>query len=166
MFYEHLSPISLGYWPLEVVRPSLLASKLSSTYTLIGPWCKSMSKTFLIMFLELLFLKSCVMSGGLWCILSLLPGCFMVFFFFFVLRTWATCGGGHIYWVIFRHEARWPPRRSFICFCPLSKSLRGHRANHQLCFSIPNKQYSHCGAYEWDYQCLWPPFHLINLSWA
>ncbi len=83
LFQEHLSPISLEYQSLEVVRPSFLASEPSSTYTLIGPWCKSMLKTFLIMFFELLFLESCVMSRGLWWTLSFLPSCFMVLILFF-----------------------------------------------------------------------------------
>jgi len=37
---------------------------------------------FLISFLELLFVESCVMLGGFWQALSPLPGCFMMFIFF------------------------------------------------------------------------------------
>jgi hypothetical protein len=119
----------LEYRPLEVVTSSLLASKLSSTYTLIGPWCKSMLKTFLIMFLELLCLDNCAMLGGFWWILSLLP-CYLMVLNYFLLRAWAACGRGHLYWIIFKHEARWPFRRSFIWFCPLSNFPRDHHANH------------------------------------
>jgi hypothetical protein len=54
-FQEHLSPLSLEYWPLEVVTPFLLASKPSSTCNLTRLWCRLMLKTFLIKFLELLF---------------------------------------------------------------------------------------------------------------
>jgi hypothetical protein len=68
--------ISLKYWPLEVMRSSLLASEPSSTYTLIGPWCRSTLKMLLMMLLELLFLESYVMSRGLWRTLSFLPSCF------------------------------------------------------------------------------------------
>jgi hypothetical protein len=35
-FYKHLSPISLEFRPLEVVRPSFLASKPFSTYICLG----------------------------------------------------------------------------------------------------------------------------------
>jgi hypothetical protein len=40
--------------------------------------------------------------------------------FFSLLLARAACGRGHHYWVMFKHEARWPPKRSFICFGPLS----------------------------------------------
>jgi hypothetical protein len=103
-FKSNCSLISLEHQPLEVVRPSLLASEpssTSSTYTLIGPWCRSMLKTHLKAFLKLLFLESCVMSGAfgehcpfykvvLWCSI------------FSLLLTWATCGGDHHYWIIFK----------------------------------------------------------------
>jgi hypothetical protein len=46
------------------MRPSLLASEPSLTYTLIRSWCRSTFKTLLIVFPELLFLENCVMRGG------------------------------------------------------------------------------------------------------
>ncbi len=58
-------PISLEHWPLEVVMPFLLASKPALLCTLIGPWCRLMLKTHLIVFFELLFLNSYVMQWGL-----------------------------------------------------------------------------------------------------
>jgi len=64
------------------------------------------------------------------------------------------------------HEIGWPPRRSFICFRPLSNSLKYHHAGLQLRLSILNGWYPHRGAYEWDYSCLWPPFDPISPSWA
>ncbi len=103
------------------MKPSFLASNPSSTYTMIGLWCRSMSKMFFIAFFELLFLKIVSCQGAfhehcplyqvvLWCS------------FFSLLPTWATCGRGHHYWVIFRHKARRPHKRFFICFGPLSIS--------------------------------------------
>ncbi len=74
--------INLEYRPLEVVKPSLLASKPSLIYTLIGSWCRSMSKFFLISFFELLFFKSYVMLRGFWRTLLPLPNYFMVLIFF------------------------------------------------------------------------------------
>ncbi len=135
------------------MRPSFLASKPSLTYTLIGLWCKLMLKTFLIMFFELLFLNSCVISRGLWWSLSPLLGCFIVFILLFI----TSMGGiwkGHHYQIIFWHEVRWPHRRSIICFVPLSSSFKDHHACPQLRLSILNKGYSHHGAYEWNYVCL------------
>ncbi len=82
-FQEHYPHVNLEYQPLEDVKPSFLASKPSSTYTLIGSWCKSTSKTFLITFFELLFLKNYEMSGDFWQALSFLPSCFMVLIFLF-----------------------------------------------------------------------------------
>jgi len=103
-FKNTYPPINLEYWPLEVVRPPFLAYEPSLTYTLIRLWCRSTLKTLLIAFFELLFLESCVMLGGLWWTLSPLPSCFM-FIIFFLLPAWVECGGGHHYWVIFKHEA-------------------------------------------------------------
>ncbi len=82
-FTNTYSPISLEFWPLEVVRPSLLAFKPSLTYTLIGPWCRSMLKTLLITFFKLLFLEGCVIPGGLWQALSPFLGCFMALILLF-----------------------------------------------------------------------------------
>jgi hypothetical protein len=147
------------------VKPSFLASEPSSTYTLIGFWCKSMSKMFLITFFALLFLKNYKMLGFLWRALSLLLGCFMVLFFI-ILPTWATWKMGHHYWIIYMHESKWPLRRSFICPGPLSSIRRNHYMGPKLCLSIPSKWYPHHGPYEWNYPCLWPPFDLISLSWA
>jgi hypothetical protein len=62
-FKSTYSPINLEYWSLEAMKPSLLAFEPSLTYTLIGPWCKLMLKTFLITFLELLFVNNYVMLG-------------------------------------------------------------------------------------------------------
>jgi hypothetical protein len=118
----------LEYRPLEAMKPSLLAFKPSLTYTLIGPWCRLTSKMFLITFFKLLFLENYVMLEGLckhcpfyqvvlWC------SCFSL------LLTWATCGRGHHYWIIFKHEARWPPKTSFIWVDPLLNSSRDHHAN-------------------------------------
>jgi len=117
--------INLEYRPLEVMRPSLLASEPSSTYTLIGPWCRSMLKMLLIIFSSYYFKKVMWCWGAfgehyplyqvvLWCS------------FFFLLPTWATCGRGHHYRIIFRHEARWPPKKSFICFGSLSNFPKDH----------------------------------------
>ncbi len=158
-------PISLEYKPLEVVRPFLLVSKLSLTCTLIGPWWRSTLIMLLITFFKLLFLKSYMMLGGFWWALSPLPSCFMVHIFL-KLPAWATCGGGHHYWFIFKHEAGWPPRRSFICFGPLLSFSKNHYAGPQLCLSIPNGQYPHHGAYEWNFMRLWPPFDPISPSWV
>ncbi len=72
-------PISLGYQPLEALKPSLLAFKPSSTYTLIGLWCRSTLKIFLILFRKLLFLENYVRLGGLWQTLSPLSCCLFVF---------------------------------------------------------------------------------------
>jgi hypothetical protein len=85
-FRNTYPPTSLEFWPLEAMNPSFLASKSSSTYTLIKPWCKSTLKTFLITFFELLFLKNCVMPRGLWWTLSPLLNCFMVFILFFTIN--------------------------------------------------------------------------------
>jgi len=71
--------------------------------------------------------------------------------FFFLLLAWATCGGDHHYWIIFRHEARWPLRRFFIHFGPLSNFSRNHCVGPQLCLSIPNGRFPHRGAYEWTF---------------
>ncbi len=76
--------INLECWPLKVMKPSILAYETSSTYTLIGPWWRSMLKMFLIMIFKLLFLESCVMLRSFWQALSPLPGCFMVFIFLFI----------------------------------------------------------------------------------
>jgi hypothetical protein len=116
---------------MEVVRPSFLASKPFLTYTLIRSWCKSTSKTLLITFFELLFLKNYVMPRGIWRTFSPLPSCF-VCSFFFLLLTWVACGRGHHYWVIFRHEARWPLKRFFIYFGPLLNSFKNHHTGPQL----------------------------------
>ncbi len=115
----------LKYRPLEAMRPSFLTSKPSSTYTLIGSWYMLMSKTFLIGFFKLIFLENYVMLRGLWQALSLLACCFMCSFFFLLL-AWSTCGRGHHYWIISRHETWWPPKRSFSCFGPLLNSFKNH----------------------------------------
>jgi len=59
--------------------------------------------------------------------------------FFLLLPTWATWRRGHHYWIIFKHKAWWPPRRSFICLGPLSSTFGNHCVNPQLCLSILNK---------------------------
>jgi hypothetical protein len=59
-------PISLEFWPLEVTRPSFLASKPSSTYTLIGSWCKShVTNAFNNVFWVVIFRKLCDVGGPL-----------------------------------------------------------------------------------------------------
>jgi hypothetical protein len=147
------------------MRPSFLAFEPSLTYTLIRPWCKLMLKTLSIVFSELLILESCVMSGGLWQALSPLPSCFITFIFS-LLPTWVACGRGHHYWIIFRHKTRWPIRRSFICFGPLSNSLRSHHTSPQLHISIPSGWYPHRGAFEWDNLRFLPSFNPISPSWV
>ncbi len=42
--------------------------------------------------------------------------------------------GGHHYWIIPRHEARWPPKRSFIYFGSLLNSLRDHHVGPSYVF--------------------------------
>jgi hypothetical protein len=115
-------PINLEFRPLEVARPSLLAFEPSSTYTLIGLWCRSTSKTLLIVFLELLFVESCVMLGGLWQTLSPLPSCFMVLILLFITSMGCMWRGSPL----LNHKARWPFKRSFIYFGPLSNSPKDH----------------------------------------
>jgi len=100
-------PINLEYSPLEAVRSSFLVSKPSLTYTLIRPWCKSTSKTLLIMFFKLLFLESYGCRGAFG-EHSPLSQVVLPCSFYSLLLAWVTCGRGHHYWVIFRHEARWP----------------------------------------------------------
>jgi hypothetical protein len=158
-FKSTYPPINLKYPPMEVVKPSLLASKLSLTYTLIGSWCKLMSKMLLITIFKLLLLESYKMLGtfgkhypfyqvDLWCS------------FFSLLLAWASWGASHHYWIIFRHKGRWPPRRYLL------STLRNHCASPQLRLSIPSGWYTHHGPYELDCPCLWPPFNPISLSWA
>jgi len=74
---------SLEYWPLDVVKPSFLASKPSSTYTLIASWCKSTLKIILIIFFKLIFLKSYGIRRDLWWALCPLLAWFMVLIIFF-----------------------------------------------------------------------------------
>jgi hypothetical protein len=50
---------------------------------------------------------------------------------FSLLLTWVANGGGHHYWVIFKHEIGKPPRRYFICF-------GHHRALLETIMWIPN----------------------------
>jgi hypothetical protein len=129
LFQEHLSPINLEYRPLEVVRPSFLAFEPSSTYTLIGPWCKSMLKNIFTNVSQVTTFKElCDVKGPLVNI-AFLPSYLMLLILFFI-TSMGSMWRGHLYWVIFRHEARWPPRKSFICFCPLSNCPRDHHANH------------------------------------
>jgi len=131
-FKNNYPPINLEFRPLEVMKPSFLASEPFSTYTLIRLWCRSMSKTFLITFFKLLFLKNCVMSSGLWRTLSLLPNYFMALIFFFIINM----GGGHHYYQWFSF-----PRRCSGCFghfvlmCSLLTSL-SHMNNIFLFFLL------------------------------
>ncbi len=147
------------------MRPSFLALNPSSTYTLIRSWCKSTPKMFLIWFLFIFILENSKMSGTfgehypfyhvvLWCS------------FFFLFPAWVAWRRGHHYWIIFRHEATWPLKRLFIRLEPLLNIPKDHCASPQLCLFIPSKQYPHCGPYNRNYPYLWPPFNLINLSWA
>ncbi len=46
--------------------------------------------------------------------------------FFLLLPAWATWRQGHHYWIIFKHKAWWPPRRSFIRPDPLSSTFGNH----------------------------------------
>jgi hypothetical protein len=59
-------PTNLEFQPVEAMKSFLLIFEPSSTYTLIGSWCRSMLKMFLITFFKLLFEKNCVMSKGFW----------------------------------------------------------------------------------------------------
>jgi hypothetical protein len=86
--------------------------------------------------------------------------------FFSLLLAWVACVGVHHYWVIFKHEAKWPPRRSFICFGPLLNSPKDHCMGPQLRLSIPSRWYPHCGVFAFFYPCLWPPFDPISHSWV
>jgi hypothetical protein len=108
-----------------LVEPSFLALEPFLTYTLIGSWCKLMSKIFLITFFEMLFLKNYGLLENLWWALSFLPSCFIVFIFSLLL-AWGTWKRGHHYWIIFKHEVGWPFSRSFICFGPLLNTFRNH----------------------------------------
>jgi len=145
--------ISLKYQPLKVVKPSLLTSRPSLTYTLIGSWCKLTLKMFLITFFKLLFLESCKMLGDLWQASSPLPSFFRCSFFSLIL-AWVAWEEVHHYWVFFKQEVKWPLKRYFICLGPLLRILKNHYANPQLCFSIPSRQYTHCGPYERNCLCL------------
>jgi hypothetical protein len=86
--------------------------------------------------------------------------------FFSLFPTWVTCERGHYYWIIFKHEAWWPFKRSFICFGPLSSSFKDHHVGLHLHLSIPSGWYPHCGAYEWDYSHFWPPFDPNRPNWV
>jgi len=77
-----------------------------------------------------------------------------------------ACGGVQHYWIIFKHEAWWLPRRFFIYFGPLLNSLKNQRTGLKLRFSIPSGRYPHHGVYEWDYSHLWPFFNPISPSWV
>jgi len=127
-FKNTYPPINLEYWPLVVMRPSLLTFEPFLTYTLIGLWCRSTSKMLLVPFFELLFLKGWIMSGGLWQALSPLPSFFMVLILLFITNM-GDMWRGHHYWIIFKHKVGWPPMKSFICFGPLSSFPKNHRAS-------------------------------------
>jgi hypothetical protein len=120
----------------------------------------------LLVFLELLFFVSYKMLKDLWQTLSI----FTMLFYDVHSSLYYWHGqherGGHHYLIFFKHEVRWPHRRSFICLSPLLNTSKNHCASPQLCFSIPNGQYPHCGPYERNYFCIWPPFDPISLSWA
>jgi hypothetical protein len=90
----------------------------------------------------------------------------VLWYSFSLFPTRVTCERGHHYWIIFKHEVGWPLRRSFICFGPLSSFLKDHRVGLNLRLSIPSGRYAHCGAYEWDCSCLWPPFDPNSLNWV
>ncbi len=117
-FKSTYPPISLEYWPQEVMRPSLLAFKPSLTYTLIGLWRKLTLKILLITFFKLLCLKNCVMLGAFGKHYPLYQ-VVLWYSFFFLFLAWATCREGHHYWIIFRHEARWPLMKFLNYFGPL-----------------------------------------------
>jgi hypothetical protein len=102
------------------------------------------------------------MSKDLWQALSPLLNCFMVFIFP-LLSTWVAWGQGHHYWIIFKHKARWPPKRFFIHPNPLSSTLGNHCVNPQLCLSILSKQYPHHEPYEWDCPYFGPPLTQLAL---
>jgi hypothetical protein len=145
------------------VRPFFLALEPSLIYTLIGLWCKSMLKMLLIVFFKLLFLENYKMLGDLWRTLSPFPSCFMVFILLFTTNM-GNMKRGSLLLIIFRHKARCPPRWSFICLGPNSSIPKGHYTSPQLCLSILDRRYPHCGPYEWSCSCLWPPFDLISPS--
>jgi hypothetical protein len=89
----------------HIVKPYFLASKPSSTYTLIGSRHKLISKMFLIMFFKLLFKKSYKMSGDLWRTLSPLLGCSMVLILLFITNMGNMKEGVTIIESKFKHEA-------------------------------------------------------------
>ncbi len=157
-------PISLEYWPIEVKKPSFLASYLFSTYILIASWYKSMLKTHLITFFKLLFLESYRMPWDLWRTLCPLLGYFMVFIILFTINMGNMKRGSPLS----SHLQGWgrvtPFRRSFICPSPLSNIFKNHCTSPQQCLSIPNGQYPHPRPYEWDCPFLWPFFNLVGLK--
>ncbi len=91
---------------------------------------------FLITFLELLFKKSSVMSERLWQALSLLSMCFIIIFFLYYQH------GQHVKKVTIIESSSGmkqsdPPKRSFICFGPLSSFFKDHHVGPLLRLSIP-----------------------------
>ncbi len=62
-FQKHLSLHQFGMSTLRGCETIFLASEPSSTYILIGLWCKLMLNMLLIMFFKLLFVKKCEMLG-------------------------------------------------------------------------------------------------------
>jgi len=106
-FKSTYAPISSKFWPLKVVRPSILALEPFLTYTLIRLWCKLMLKTLFVTFFKLLL-------KNLWNVKGLQQTLFLYQVvlwcsFLFKLSTWAAQRRGHHYWIIFKHEAKWPP---------------------------------------------------------
>jgi len=78
-----------------------------------------------------IFKELCDVEGPLMSIICL-TRYFMVHIFLFI-TTWVTCGGGHHYWIIFKHEARWPLKRSIIWFDPLLNFFRNHHMGPPTC---------------------------------
>jgi hypothetical protein len=106
LFQEHLSPHEFG--GLTPGGYETIPFDIKALFNLHLNWVMMQStlKTLLIMFIELLFLESYEMSKDFWQTLSPLPCCFMVLIFLFT-TSMTTWGGGHRYWIIFKHEVKW-----------------------------------------------------------
>jgi hypothetical protein len=115
-------------------------------------------KMFLIVLFELLFLESYVMPRDLLVTIAPFTKLFYRVHFSFLLLM--ACEKGHHYWIILRHEARWP-------LGGLLLDLAHYQTFIKTITWAPNCIFpSLCGAFEWDYSQFWPPFHPINPNWA
>jgi hypothetical protein len=156
-FQEHLSPHQFG-----VSTPKGCETILFGIKTLLD-----LHPNWIVMQIDVVmaFLESFEMLRDLQRALSPLSSCVMVLIFLFTTNM-GNMRKGHHYWIIFKHEARWPLKWTFIFPSPLSNTPKNHCVIPQLCFSIPNEQYPHRGPYKQSCSYLWPPFHTISPSWA